>query len=372
MGGTWVTHHMGYLLKEMTRYKMDRDLILTHKSGYENDYYTINVPGAKPRKLSHEEAGAITARAWDIFVNVDGAGGRKVCPLPHAGLDNIMIKREQVEELDKMSCADRLEQIQHLLTAEEYGVLSAVLVHISGGFLHNSSFWDMIRSHALLVYSSSNFGDIWTTYKLREGQSILAFRMFQEAVEFGLDFSFRTAVASISDKGASGGLVEVTTQKGQTFLARKLVSTIPLNVLKTIQFEPPLSQKRQEAINIGHINFMQKIHAVVEGPGLASWNGMRTPAPILFGYGDSVTENNDAHIVGFGADERDNFVPEQHPEKLTKAFNDLHPMVVKKTVRSRCLLTSHKCMTNKRFRSSITGAQIHSLSVAHRGGLHPT
>ena len=45
MGGTWVTHHMAYLFKEMVRYKMDRDLLLTHHREYENDYYTLNVPG---------------------------------------------------------------------------------------------------------------------------------------------------------------------------------------------------------------------------------------------------------------------------------------------------------------------------------------
>lgn len=45
MGGTWVTHHMANLFKEMVRYKMDRDLLLTQHHGYENDYYTLNVPG---------------------------------------------------------------------------------------------------------------------------------------------------------------------------------------------------------------------------------------------------------------------------------------------------------------------------------------
>lgn len=47
MGGTWVTHHMAFLFKEMIRYGMDRDLLLTHHSGYENDYYTLNVPGRR-------------------------------------------------------------------------------------------------------------------------------------------------------------------------------------------------------------------------------------------------------------------------------------------------------------------------------------
>lgn len=45
MGGTWVSHHYAYLLKEMTRYNMDRDLIVCHASGSANDYFTITVPG---------------------------------------------------------------------------------------------------------------------------------------------------------------------------------------------------------------------------------------------------------------------------------------------------------------------------------------
>lgn len=45
MGGTWVTHHMGYLFREMVRYGMDRDLITTGSPNMEKGFYTINVPG---------------------------------------------------------------------------------------------------------------------------------------------------------------------------------------------------------------------------------------------------------------------------------------------------------------------------------------
>ena len=312
---------------------MDRDLITTHQSGYDNEYYTINVPGATPRKTTHQEAGEITARAWDVFVNIDGNNCKSICPLPHAQLDNVMVDRQLVEEVDKMTCRQRLDDVQHLLNPEEHGILSAALVHITGGTLENSSLWDAIRSHALLVYSSLNFGDIWTTYKLREGQSVLARRMFDEAVEFGLDYSFCTHVDSISDQSRNGqGKVVVKTTGNESFTAKRVVCTVPLNVLKTVTFEPPLSPLRQEAIGIGHVNFMSKIHAIVEGPGLTSWNGMRTPGHLLFGYGDGVHPSNNAHIVAFGADQRESFVPEQDPHKVVKALQDLHPMSVRKTV----------------------------------------
>ncbi|KAE8147902.1 FAD/NAD(P)-binding domain-containing protein [Aspergillus avenaceus] len=329
MGGTWVTHHMGYLFQEMTRYKLDRDHILTHHPEYENNYYTINVPGATPRKVSHEEAGAITSRAWNVFVNADGLNCRAICPLPHAQLDNILVDRREVERYDKISCRDRFEEIKHLLTPEEAGILVALLLHISGGTMENSSLWDMIRSHALMSYDSSNFGPIWTTFKLRQGQSALAGAMFQNAVDNGLQYAFQTPVKSVSEQS---GLVKVVTHAGKEYRARRVVSTIPLNVLHTITFNPPLSPLRQQAIGIGHVNYMTKIHADVKGSGLTSWNGMRYPNLLMFGYGDGVTPTGNSHIVGFGKDERNTFVPERDPEKAIDAFKKLHPMEVEKMV----------------------------------------
>ena len=359
MGGTWVTHHMAYLFKEMVRYKMDRDHILTHYRGHANDYYSINVPGtfhgidygwkftnvrllgATPRTLSHEEAGQITARAWEIFVDVDGEACRRTCPLPHAQLDNILVNRKDVEAWDKLSCAERFDQIKHLLTPEEAGILVALLLHISGGNMDNSSLWDMIRSHALMSYSVSNFAEVWTTFKLREGQSELAYRMFSDAVDNGLEYNFKMPVTSMTECTKDGQqLMDVKGQNGQVFSARYVVSTIPLNVLSTIKFSPPLSMRRQEAVQLGHVNYMTKIHAEIKGPGLTSWRGMRFPNNLMFGYGDGVLPNGNAHIVGFGKDERDTFVPEEHPEKVVEAFEKLHPMEVQKTVRHFCLCLS--------------------------------
>ncbi|CAG8421138.1 unnamed protein product [Penicillium salamii] len=329
MGGTWVTHHMAYLFAEMIRYEMDRDLLITHHREYENDYYTLNVPGANPRKITHEEGGQIAARAWNIFVNVDGQNCRQICPLPHAALNNILVDRKEVERYDKMSCQERFDEIKHLLTNEEAGVLVALLLHISGGSMENSGLWDMIRSHALMSYSTDNFGPIWTTYKLREGQSELARRMFQDAVGHGLQYAFQTPIQSISNHA---GFSKVKTVSGTDHRARRVVCTVPLNVLRTIQFTPPLSAKRKEALDIGHVNFMTKIHAEVAGTGLASWNGMRYPNNLMFGYGDGVTANDNAHIVGFGKNEGKNFIPEHDPRKAIAAFEKLHPMEVKKMI----------------------------------------
>jgi hypothetical protein len=309
------------------------------------------------------------AKAWDMFVNVDGQYGRTICPLPHAQLDNPIVPRSTVEQWDKVSCQDRFEEIKHKLTSEEQGLLVSLLLHISGGNLEDSSLWDMVRSHALLMHSSDNFTDVWLRYKLRDGQTELAKRMFQEAKNDGLNFAFSTPVASINQSASGDGPVTIRTVNNQTFRGRKVISTIPLNVLKDIQFSPPLSQRRQEAINIGHINHMTKVHADVSNKELERWNGMRFPGHLMYGYADGALPNGDVHIVAFGKDDRETFIPENDANKTIDALNDLHPMHVKRLVsQQRAFRLAKPCVLTRTYSYCTTGVQTPTQRVARRGG----
>ncbi len=285
--------------------------------------------------MSHDEAGKLARKGWDLFINIDGAQCRKICPLPHAQLDNIEVDRKEIEKWDAYSCWDRFLEVKDQLTAEESGLLLSLLLHISGGEqdLKNSSLWDMVRSHALGSYDFENFGPVWLLYKLRRGQSGLARKFFDEAVENGLEYRFKTHVDKISQ---ANGLTNVHTSHGRYYAARKLICTVPLNALNSVRFDPPLSPLRQEAIEIGHVNRMAKVHAVVSGSGLASWNGVCYPNPLLYCYGDGVLPNGDTHLVAFGCDERKTFVPEANPEKVVEAFKRFHEMSVKKLVCLQC------------------------------------
>lgn len=267
-----------------------------------------------------------------MFVNIDGEGCRKICPLPHAQLTNIEIDRKEVEKWDAYSCWDRYQEIKDQLSAEEAGLLLSLLLHISGGEddLKNSSLWDMVRSQALGSHDFANFGPVWLRYKLRGGQSELARKIFEDAVRNDLDYTFETHVDLVQQE--YNGFVLVRTRDGRTYVGRKVITTVPLNVLKSLKFDPPLSPLRQEAIKIGHINRMAKIHAVVKGSGMASWNGVCYPNPLLYAYGDGILPNGDTHLVAFGADERHHFVPEREPQKVVEAFEQLHEMDVKKLV----------------------------------------
>ncbi|OKL56696.1 hypothetical protein UA08_08018 [Talaromyces atroroseus] len=316
MGGTWVSHYQPHTFSELRRYNLDKDLVATRQPGYENDYYTLNLQGEPSRKLSHKEASQIFTEAWNKFINVDGHLCRKICPLPYQQLGNIMVDRQEVKKVDQLSSWDRYEEIKHKLSPEGSGMLLSQLLMISGGDLKNSSLWDMIRSQALGGHDISNFEDI-----------------FDEAVQTGLDYSFKAAVTSVSNSRQNGQqLVEVGTQDGRTFPARRVICTVPLNVLKHIKFSPPLSAKRREAVDQGHIYFMTKIHAEVKGSGLASWQGTAYPSPLLFGFGDGLTPQGNTHITAFGGDERPHFLPERDVDKICEALQALHPMDIQRLV----------------------------------------
>lgn len=248
--------------------------------------------------------------------------------MPHSQLDNVRVDRRLVEHLDKQTCRDRYEEIKGQLDEDERALLQSLLLHISGGNLDNSSLWDMVRSHALMGHSSDNFEDVWLLYKLRQGQSELTRRMFDESVEYGLDYSFSTPIRSVSD---TGRFVAVNDTRGRTYRARRVICTVPLNVLHSIRFEPPLSATRQEAIKIGHVNHMTKVHAEVDGK-LAGLRACTYPGELLYAYGDGMLPNGNTHIVAFGADERPHFVPEEHPDKVVTALKRFHPMEVRRMV----------------------------------------
>ena len=271
------------------------------------------------------------SKVWNLFVDIDGAGGRKICPLPHAQLGNSFVDRKEVEKLDAMSYWDRFQQIKDQLSNEEAGVLCALILPISGAHpdLKNSGFWDVIRAHAANGHLFDKMAEIWVTYKLRTGQSTLSRRIFDDAAEWGLEYSFKTHVDRVHQLD---GITKVRTRDGRNFKGRKVICTVPLNVLKSLAFDPPLSALRQEAVEAGHTNFMTKIHAVVKGSGMASWNGTCYPNYLLAAYGDGILPSGDTHLVSFGTDERPHFVPERDPDKIVQAFQNFHPMEVKKLV----------------------------------------
>ncbi|OJI87199.1 hypothetical protein ASPTUDRAFT_64499 [Aspergillus tubingensis CBS 134.48] len=328
MGGTWVSHVHGRLFAEMQRYGLQDQVMTTRTEDGGCSYFTLDT-GSGSRKFSLQEAAEMTARAWRIFINIDGNEGRGICPLPHSSLGNVRVSFDQIKAVDQLSCRDRIDQIRHLLTADELALIESLVPHCGGGSVENISFLEMIRSQALQGYSPETFEDIWTLYKIRGGQSTLARRIFDDAVKHGLQYAFETPIKSIRE---NDGMVSLTTVSGKIYRAQRVINTIPIAVLPTISFYPPLSPLRREALEINQVCYLTKIHAEAEGD-LRGLRGCTWPGDFLYIYGDGFCAGGrSTRITSFAGDNRGVLDPLKEPERLEAALQRFHPMNIKKVV----------------------------------------
>ncbi|KAF2963970.1 hypothetical protein GQX73_g9602 [Xylaria multiplex] len=328
MGGTWVSHVHGRLFGEMQRYGLQDEVSMTRTQNGGCDYFTLDT-GSGSRKFTHKEAGEMTAKAWNIFIDIDGSKCRDICPLPHSALGNSRVSFNEIQAIDKLSCRDRIDQIKDQLTPDELALLESLVPHCGGGSVENIGFLEMVRAQALQNYDIATFEEVWTLYKIREGQSTLARRIFDDAARLGLQWTFKTPIKSIIEKD---GIVSVVTTNDKILRAKRVVNTIPIAVLPDIHFDPPLSPLRQEALKINQVDYLTKIHAEVEGD-LRGLRGCTWPGDFLYIYGDGFCAGGKStRITSFAGDNRGILDPLKEPEKLEIALKRFHPMEIKKVV----------------------------------------
>lgn len=323
MGGTWVHWTQPFIWRELFRYNLlgeNLEVSMSNEGG-------INKCVVRPFKdqpaifLDKHHEDEISEAAIKKLVNVDGHFGRTVIPLPHDALRN----KEAVAIYDKMSLADRFSEIEHDLTPLEKNMLEGFLSITCGGQWHDSSFFEMLRWWALSNWDYHDFMEMGLTYKLRCGQSGLQRCIFDEAnASDNLAYSFSTPVASVYD---AGSLVEIKGRNGETFKARRVICTVPLNVLHTIQFTPELLPLKKQASIEGHANHVVKCHVEVAKPSLRSLGTFNYPyGKLTYAFGDGTTPAGNTHLVSFGSSLPGvHLQPEENIQETLDAWKGLLP-----------------------------------------------
>ncbi|KAF2026652.1 FAD/NAD(P)-binding domain-containing protein [Setomelanomma holmii] len=288
MGGTWIM-----------RYKMETDVEMSFDFEKGVKHFELNTPEDSVT-MSHEDEDTLLASAINKFTNIDGVYGRKTIPLPHTTFHN-----PTSIPLDSQSALDRITEIAFTLSPHERAILEASILLCS----------------AMCGYTYQGWIDMLITWNFRLGQSTFARKFFDEALPTKrLSYAFNNPVSSISNTPSG---VQVTSQTGQTFTALRCICTIPLNVLSTISFSPPLSAGKQSAISTEHVNQTVKIHAEISNPHLRSWTGITYPYNELhYAIGDGTTPARNTHIVAFGGMNK-HMHPEQDINKTRNAVSAL-------------------------------------------------
>lgn len=244
--------------------------------------------------------------------------GRKIMPFPH---DAFHVP--EARQYDSMSAKDRLDVVALSLTPNERAVLESFVLLCSCGTLETTSFFEFLHWWALCGYSYQGCMDCLISYKFKGGQSSFAIKFFNEALATGrLSYIFNSPVGSIND---AGDKVTLTTRDGRQYTASRMVSTIPLNVLNSISFNPPLDPQRMAAANRGHVNQCVKVHAEISNRDMRSWTGISYPFnKLAYAIGDGTTPAGNTHIVCFGGS-HNHIQPEEDVQETKKAVENMAP-----------------------------------------------
>ena len=277
-GGAWVHWHQPHTWSEITR----AGLRVEQSEDAERAHWWV---GDERRDGTIAERDAIAERGWNRFVD----GVREALPNPHEPL----LALDKLAPFDRLSIAERIEELE--LDDEERAVLEAELESLASGPLEDVGAVSVLRTHALSGYSLALAQYTGGRVLLAEGTGSLLGAIASAApVETQLD----TPVAAVRTHGSR---VEVETRAGAVHDAAVAIVALPLNVLGSIEFEPALSEGKQEGIALGQGSRGVKIFLRARGPEVRE-NAIRPGHP--FGYLDTEVLFDDGTQlqIGFGPD----------------------------------------------------------------------
>jgi monoamine oxidase len=278
LGGGWVHWHQPHVWSEITRAGLAVEL-------GEDAQVAGWFVGDERHPGTLAERDAIAERGWNQFVD----GVEDALPLPHDPL----FASDRLARFDSQTITDRMDELE--LDDEERDVLAAELESLTHGRLDEAGAVSVLRWHALSGGSLALTQQTGGRITFRDGTQSLV-----QAIATGADFETRlsTPVAAVTQHG---GGIEVHTRAGEKLTAKLVIVAVPLNALPGIEFDPPLSEGKQEAIALGQAS--RGIKIFIHARGEPVFQNAIKPGH-AFGYLDTEILYPDGTqlLIGFGPD----------------------------------------------------------------------
>lgn len=282
MGGTWIHWLQPHVWSEMRRYGMD--LEETVGAVAENIIY-IDYDGKR-----HEAKWSDiwpTAEDHDKIWRKYYPNAYELMPRPSMPFDDLTwVEADNITMQEKMDSSG--------LTEIEKIYLDCYHTTCGASAMENVSWSYILRWYAHAGYSGSVINDLGLRFKIKGGTKALLEKIIGDS---DADIRLSTPVYKIvqNDKG-----VEVHTDYDEIIRADAIVSTIPMNVLKDMEFSPPLSTAKMAGSKETHAGAGTKMHVRLdkEYEAFGGW-APGGDAPINYVLWDNAGHGH-THLITFG------------------------------------------------------------------------
>jgi hypothetical protein len=280
VGGTWVYWTQPHVWSELKRYGLDRELKVTTGTSPDLEALHFKSVDSEPLKeYTFDGPGGyneIMETTIYKFLDVDGAGGTKILARPY---DPDFVRKIPIEFL-KLTVKERLDQMKD--TPKEHRDLVASMFETIGcASIEVTPFFEILRWFGLSGFTFRGFLESVDALSLKRGTTSLALAIMDESKA---DILLSTPVSSVV---RDSHITKITCRDGTTFLAPKVICTLPVNCLGDVSFSPPLHPHKLAAAKEQHLTKIVKMHTYTPFHVKPTFVSSLSPSKIAFGYTES-------------------------------------------------------------------------------------
>lgn len=281
MGGTWVHWSQPHVWSEIRR----SGLTLRETSGAAADKLIVHTSKHDIVTLSNAKIGGEVERATAAYMG----NSREILPLPHDPFGS-----DEYLKVDGISARERLASVKGIGSLYR-DILDGNLAGCGHNYTDKFAWIEMVRWYALPGHNVTDMNDATGRFHFENGTvSLLNALLAEGHPEVRLGAPVRKVIQDDTH-------ITVVTNSGEELRAKAVVSTVPLNVLQDIEWQPALLETKMQASRETHSGCGTKLHILLEGD-YGNFGGV---APSQFALNSVLTEDIEdghTHIIGFGPD----------------------------------------------------------------------
>jgi monoamine oxidase len=281
LGGTWIHWLQPHVWAEMERYGLG----LEESPALAPERSILLARDGSREELSGEKARAFfgkMASAYEKF-NHDA---KKYFPRPYEPFF-----REGMSTVDNLSAADRLNALD--ITTAEKDMVASLLSVFSGGPLKQTALAPLLKVYGAGGFNFASFMETQSVYKISGGTIALINAMIEDS---GAKVVTSTPVSGL--KQLADG-VQVTVDDDRIITASAAVVTVPINVYKTIDFDPPLSGGKKAMATDGQLSQGIKVYVKLKENVGTLWGMGSAEQPFTLLQTEKYGENGSI-LIAFG------------------------------------------------------------------------